>query len=1557
MRTLEMHLELPLYKKAGRGKGTGIDFTFSNYANWPAPWVACPGGTCPFLGPSIFFGLSRAGSLTNVSSTLQCRAISGSGTYTDYVYTYVDARGNSHLFPGTARTVQESNNTCSRAGITAHGLTAQASDGSGFLIQVVQVGFGLSSGTITDPSGALLTPEYQSVSLYNSSIQDSNGNGLRASWGNDANGNITSYNLSDTVGTSISVSGGGYNTNFTNRNPLLITYRDDTGTPQTITITYKLTTLSTGSAVLADSITYPDGSAYHFTYAVVFSVIHISSITLPSGGVISYSYQTATTPCGLGSIGYIQSLTRTTTDGTTTYTQTPTSVSTTPFCAITSSWTQVIKPNGDKTNVYFVVPQHLAAYMSNNGQIITNWLFDSTKTMETKRLDYDHSNLNSPIRTSMHCYNGASGDCTSTAFNEPVTQLAVTTTLDNGQTTKVVTQYTGVSLPTEVDEYDFGASSPARKTVTTYASLGNNISDRPSSAIVYGTAGNIAKKTTYTYDEVTPAPMTLPGHTTVSGSRGNPTSVYGWIVSSGQSLRTQYTYDDAGQVTAVTDPSGNTTSFTYDSAATDAYRTKVTRPTTNLVAHVSTFGYGVNSGLVTSSHDENNQLTSYGYDLMFRPASITYPDGGQTTFSYTPTSRTTNRLQQTGVWMSQLEQLDAYGRPSRTQLTSDPDCASGDKTDTTYDSLGRVFTVSNPYCTTSDLTYGLTTYTYDALGRTTQVKNPDNSTVLTTYTGRAAQVQDEGNGTQRVTRVSQTDGLGRLTSVCEVSSTTLIGSGGTPAACGQDIAGTGFLTTYQYDALGNLLQVNQSGVNARTFAYDSLSRLTSANNPESGQICYGTVAGGTCQTNGYDANGNLVAKTDARGITTSFSYDALNRLKGKTYSDSTPTATFNYDQSSALGVTLTNTIGRRSSQSTAGPNATGSVFSYDPMGRISNNSQCTPQNCGTAVFGLQYTQYDFVGDLISATNAAGVTFTYAYNTVARLTGITTNFIDGSHPGTLFSNAHYRPFGGLTGATLGNRVTESWSYNNRLWQLSRTATFGATTPYSFSVPTFAPNGDILAANDSANGNWSYSYDPLNRLLSANATGQGYTYDYDRFGNRWHQNGPHSSQLGFDANNRITGVTGVGYDLAGNLTSDGSGVGSHTYFYNAENRLIQVDGTLGTCSTATACYVYNADGQRVRKTTGGSSMDYLYDLAGHKVAGVDPTGVFMQGELYAGGRHFATYAPAPGPTGATFFTHSDWLGTERVRTDMTGTNCESIASLPFGDGQSIIGTCGDVSPMHFTGKERDSESGLDNFEARYLGSSLGRFMSPDPMGGQQDDPQSLNRYAYVRNNPLKLTDPTGLNFNLACTGPDTLTCKGGLQGTTTTTTTTDANGNQTTTSTFTATEISNDKNGNLVDQNGNKYNGTVDGSGVHFGQQGSDASSKGIWVNNSPETKFAQTSGALAGFSFDFSQTSKQQTANGTFSFPGTPQSAYDAILRAGFSTSMADDFFNPLHGYIGSYHYRSPGDPGTGENSGHLIIRGVGPWHPWDTVPTRGDLHFGETNPNVNRIEHFTKDVF
>ena len=187
---------------------------------------------------------------------------------------------------------------------------------------------------------------------------------------------------------------------------------------------------------------------------------------------------------------------------------------------------------------------------------------------------------------------------------------------------------------------------------------------------------------------------------------------------------------------------------------------------TNALNQSTTRVYDFNTGLLTSTTDSNNRTTSFSYDNMLRLFQANYPDGGQITFSHQettfPFTASSSKKITSSTNLTQTNVFDGLGRAKQSQLTSDPDCPTGDKTDTTYDVLGRVFSVSNPYCTTSDPTYGLTASTYDALGRVTQVTHPDNSTLLTTYTGRAMQVQDEGNGTQRVTRISQTEGLGRL---------------------------------------------------------------------------------------------------------------------------------------------------------------------------------------------------------------------------------------------------------------------------------------------------------------------------------------------------------------------------------------------------------------------------------------------------------------------------------------------------------------------------------------------------------------------------------------------------------------------------------------------------------------------------------------------------------------------------------------------------------------------------------------------------------------------------
>jgi RHS repeat-associated protein len=363
-----------------------------------------------------------------------------------------------------------------------------------------------------------------------------------------------------------------------------------------------------------------------------------------------------------------------------------------------------------------------------------------------------------------------------------------------------------------------------------------------------------------------------------------------------------------------------------------------------------------------------------------------------------------------------------------------------------------------------------------------------------------------------------------------------------------------------------------------------------------------------------------------------------------------------------------------------------------------------------------------------------------------------SYSDANHPATLFSQAAYNAPGQLTSAHLDDGIiTETRAYNSRL----RMTSLAASSVYSLSISSYAPDGDVLGVTDSANGIWTYAYDAFNRLSSSSCSShcpdgestQGFSYSYDRFGNRWNQTLTAGSggtlDLTFTGNNNQ--MDGYSYDAAGNLMSDGS----HMYFYDAEHHLVQVDGSEGYCQSGTgtaptACYTYDAEGRRVRRTVPGSGItdDYLYDLSGRFITQVSGTGFWIRGELYAGNRHLGTYENDLS-TPTTFFNDTDWLGTERVQTGVSGAACETIVSLPFGDGLTTSGSC-DPSALYFTSKERDWESNLDDFEARFYSSQFGRFISVDPVKvtpGRMQDPQQFNLYSYVRNNPLRYIDPDG------------------------------------------------------------------------------------------------------------------------------------------------------------------------------------------------------------------------
>ena len=584
--------------------------------------------------------------------------------------------------------------------------------------------------------------------------------------------------------------------------------------------------------------------------------------------------------------------------------------------------------------------------------------------------------------------------------------------------------------------------------------LNANLLDLPSETQMANSVGP-SSDTRYYYDQ----PASLCSPSGQPGPYGNLTSVQQWSSTDSAWLPTSSTYNCQGMRSSTTDAMSNTTNIYY--ANSGIFPNKIQHPSTNGVAHIDYYAYDDNAGLVTSHTDWNGtgpgdaqHTATYLYDVMGRPTSARYPDGGGSSFCYTDIGGT--GCSQSGppykAFSSQtidssksrisVATYDGLGRVVKSVLTSDS--AGADETDTTYDALGRVSGVSNPYRSTSDPTYGWTTYLYDALGRKTGQHQSDGVSILSwLYSGPTVTSTDEAGVQMQHT----TDGLGRLTQVVELGTTA------SPLS---------LTTLYNYDTLGNLSTVSQNGGSgntprARNFSYDSLSRLLTSTNPETGTICYGQWSGSNC-INGYDANGNLQYKTDARGVVTHYTYDNLNRLLSKTYPAGTASACYQYDSSSVAGAGG-NLIGRLTNKwtqagacpSPPSPPATPLTFrsylSYDAMGRLLNERQCTRSNCGTTSYAPSYT-YDLAGHIITHTNGTGAfTFTDSYDAAGRLASVVSN--NTQYISNLFTvptsvsvtpcnsttsgqtQSGYSPAGGLMNATFGYYLQLNRGYDTRL----------------------------------------------------------------------------------------------------------------------------------------------------------------------------------------------------------------------------------------------------------------------------------------------------------------------------------------------------------------------------------------------------------------------------------------------------------------------------------------------------------------------------------------------
>jgi RHS repeat-associated protein len=384
--------------------------------------------------------------------------------------------------------------------------------------------------------------------------------------------------------------------------------------------------------------------------------------------------------------------------------------------------------------------------------------------------------------------------------------------------------------------------------------------------------------------------------------------------------------------------------------------------------------------------------------------------------------------------------------------------------------------------------------------------------------------------------------------------------------------------------------------------------------------------------------------------------------------------------------------------------------------------------------------YDMAGNVTSETYPSGRVIATSFDAAGRIASVSGQKA-GEPNRTYASGMSYAPHGALAQCTYGNNLIEQTSFNSRLQPTSITV---SSNPFPYlplsiglNYDTTNNNGNVLSQTISNGGTQTYTYDEVNRLKTAEeGSGQNYwkqEFDYDRFGNRrFNTTNTTSNVLGpnpqiDEATNRFLASEGYLYDEAGNLRQEPG----KSYKYDAESRLTEFN-------SGSALYFYDGDGRRVKKAVGTDVTVFVYNIAGQLVAEYRNTPVELGG--------------------GTSFVTTDHLGSIRFITHRNGDIKSRHDYLPFGEEvpQTVGGRSGvtgygasDSTRHRFTNKERDGESGLDYFLARYYSSAQGRFTSADPLFlelRRLRDPQQLNLYAYTRGNPLKFIDPLGLDITL-------------------------------------------------------------------------------------------------------------------------------------------------------------------------------------------------------------------
>jgi YD repeat-containing protein len=1087
-----VHIEIPVASEPQRGGSSYTESVIYDSRIWQIVNSGSSYGFQPNGGGWTFGGTLNGGQVEEgslVNGSVPCSGSGGSQGYLQTTYTWIDPSGTTHLFAPPIYSLYAPICPYGNTGGISNSTTgtAYAVDGSGYYLNVSQATSGPYNGAtfpvVFDQEGN--QPGYEdrngnyTGAVYNH-ISASGSSPSEDVWTwNDTKGN-TALTETNTTGFPPNFGGSTYYAGPTYLDVLTIG-----GATKRYTVNWENINVHTAfgqsdvgdtstTIAVVQSLTLPDGSSYTFTYDSGTSSGNygeLQSMTLPTGATINFGYQNYQDS--------YQNLNRWVTSysgGDGSYTFAPSVVSNCSGQTSVGCQESMTVTDGNSNQVVYLLTLNNGAW---NTQM--DYYNNLSGTLSHVMSTATNNNFQNSCPTNI-CGGGA----------QWITASSTTTTLsDTGQTAKTQSVYNNPQYgkPDKVQSWDYYTGSPSatptKETDYTYGYFVNGAA-YPTKITQLDSGGNVAAQTSYYYDQGTPtATSGLPDHSTnfvgidylsgtvitlpqgAIGNRGNLTSVVSGV---GTTVTTSSTYDDAG--TKLSDTDANSNQTTYTAMCSDAYPSGVTYPMkVNGTSLQSSAVSDCSSGLVTSTQDLNGQTTVYSYFTsgtnIGRLQTVTRPDLGSTAYAYPSTMEVDQTVaQSSSVNMKQESILDAYGR-SYQSLTVAPEGSIS--SETTYDATGRPYSVTTPHLAgTSSSTDGTTYRYYDVLGRTTKVIAPDGSTTTSTYSGNTQTVTDALSHNRQYTY----DAFHRLTSVLEPNSSGSL-TNETDYQYNATVSPPVYRTT-EVDQWGGAKNSTSPGDRQRTMNYDSLGRLISSTSPETGTVTYSYLASGSL------CAGNVTlpcSKTDARGVTTQYTYDALNRMTSKSYSSDasgTPRSCFQYDTSAVPGAGG-NLLGRLTNQWTQHASAgacstsiltTGgyltlrATLAFDSMGRPTSVRQCTPSNCtGGTPYAGSY-GYDLAGELtsysngLSSTPGAGtspLTFTQSFDGIGRLQTVTSTWSDGTHPATLFSASAYAPPGALTNATYGNGVSLTRNFNGQLLPTSEIDTInGAAAATSGSA---------------------------------------------------------------------------------------------------------------------------------------------------------------------------------------------------------------------------------------------------------------------------------------------------------------------------------------------------------------------------------------------------------------------------------------------------------------------------------------------------------------------------